>query len=154
MKKVWMTITGIALALGLFLVLTPSAMAQGPRWGGGGGGMGRSAYSPIAIAAQELGMTTTDLLTELQGGKSVAQVADEQGVALETIVDAVVAVRAERLDTLVEQGYMTQADADARLDLMRTNITARFQQPWSSTTTPQGSGWGMNPGTPGSCLQP
>jgi len=111
------------------------ALGMGPRWGG-------SANSMITVAAAELGMTPAGLLAELQAGKTVAQVAGEKGVAVESIVEAFVAPRAEQLAQLVANGQMTQEQVDAILAAMRANVTARLNQPWTAGGPGQGRGAG------------
>lgn len=96
-----------------------------------GGRFGDKADHPMAIIATTLGMTTTELLTELQAGKTVADVADEQNVALDDVVDAVVAPFEERMQTMVDSGRLTQEQADARIETMRENTTERMQLTWT-----------------------
>ena len=108
---------------------------MGPRWGGATGSL-------ITVAAEQLSMTPTDLLAELQAGKTIAQVAGEKGVAVETIVEAFVAGRAEQLTQLVANGQLTQEQADAMLATMRANVTAQVSQPWSGGQPGQGRGPG------------
>lgn len=97
----------------------------GSRWGG-------PDKSMVAVAAEQLGLTRTELIAELQAGKTIAQVAEAQGVALETIVDAFVAPRVERLTELVDRGQLTQEQADAMLATMRAHVSERLQAAWSS----------------------
>lgn len=123
--RVWMIIGGAALALALVLLVAPTTQAQGI---GGGMGMGGPQSSLVAVAAQQLGMTQAELQAELSAGKSIAQVAGEKDVAVETIVDAFVATRKARMDTAVAAGRMTQAQADAMLATVRANATARISQ--------------------------
>jgi hypothetical protein len=111
------------------------AFGMGPRWGGSSGSL-------ITVAAEQLGLTPTELVAELQSGKTIAQVAEEKGVAVETIVEAFVALRAERLAELVANGQLTQEQADAMLAAMRANVTARLSEAW----TPRGPGQGTGPG--------
>ncbi|GIK42051.1 MAG: hypothetical protein BroJett011_58840 [Chloroflexota bacterium] len=104
--------------------------------GPGGGMMGRGGpwggpeNSLIAVAAEKLGLTTQELLTELQAGKTIAEVAAEKNVAVDDIVEAVVASRTERLNQLVTDGQLTQEQADAMLTLMKANITERINAEW------------------------
>jgi len=144
-----LSMVAIALLVGLMLVAS-TASAQGPGNGPQSGGRGRgmrggmgyslggAADSLVAIAAKTLGMEQTALVTALNGGKTIADVAKDKGVALDKIVDAVVADRAERLKSAVAAGRMTQAQADAMLAQMKTNITAQL----SVKFTPRGNGQG------------
>jgi hypothetical protein len=113
---------------------------MGMRGGMGGtrGQMGGPQQSLVAVAADTLGMTQTDLIAQLQGGKTIAQVAGEKNVALDTIVNAFVATRQTRMTQAVAAGRMTQPQADVMLATMRTNVTARLSQP----SSPQGPGMG------------
>ena len=45
----------------------------------------------VDAAAKVLGMTPADLRTEVQGGKSIADVAKEKGVDVQKVIDAIVA---------------------------------------------------------------
>jgi hypothetical protein len=94
--------------------------------------------SLVAVAADVLDMEQTALVAELQSGKTIAQVAEEHNVALSEIVDAFIASQTEWLASQVENGRLTQEQADARLAIMEANVTARLNQPWS----PQGPGAG------------
>jgi len=84
----------------------------------GWGMMGDSQDSLIAVAADKLGMTVDELTTQLQDGKTVADLAQEKGVDLQTIVDAFMAARQEALSQAVADGKITQEQADQMLENM------------------------------------
>jgi len=84
--------------------------------------MGDSEESLIAVAADKLGMTVEDLQTQLKDGKTVADLAKEKGVDLQTIVDAFMASRQEKLSQAVADGKITQEQADQMLENMRDMI--------------------------------
>ena len=120
----------------------------GPRFGmGPGGRWGGPENAVLPIVAEELGMTPDELLAELQAGKTIADVAAEKNVAIDTIVDAVLAPRTERLNEMVAAGRLTQEQADTMLAQMRTQVTERLNDQWS----PQGRGFGF--GGNGPCGQ-
>ncbi len=75
------------------------------------GGAGRM---PLAAAARALGIDRTELRDELAGGKTIAQVADERGVSVQTVIDAMVADFKGHLAEHVAGGRLTQEQADAR----------------------------------------
>jgi hypothetical protein len=146
-----MTLVGVALALTMAVLLGKAVFAQGPGTDYGRGGMmavgngpgydrgnGGPQQSLVAVAAETLGMSQTDLVAELRGGKTIAQVATEKNVAPDAIADAFVATRAARLEAAVAAGRLTPAEAEARLVTMRTTVAARLNAPWS----PQGNGPG------------
>jgi hypothetical protein len=159
-----------AIGLVAFTSLTPYAWAQGPggwygRGGPGAGPIFNGGFGPhfgrgpmmgmqgrwggpenslISIAAEKLGLTTDELIAELQAGKTIADVAAEKNVALDTIIDAVLTSHTERLDEAVANGQLTQEQADAMLVLMKANLTRQINEGWS----PRGGGFGFDGGGP------
>jgi hypothetical protein len=105
----------------------------GGMMGGPGGMMGGPENSLIAVTAEQLDMTVVELLTELQADetKTISQVAYEHNVDLTTIIDAFMAPRTERLQQLVDNGQLTQEQADEFLTQMRTMATQHATEPWS-----------------------
>lgn len=77
----------------------------------------------ISIAADELDMSVTELLTELQDGKTIADVAGERGVDLQVIADACMAEVKESLDDAVADGRITQKRADWQLAQAEEKVT-------------------------------
>jgi polyhydroxyalkanoate synthesis regulator phasin len=77
----------------------------------------------VSIAADEMDMSLSDLLTELEDGKSIANVAEENGVDTQDIVDAYLAQIQENLDEAVAEGNMTQTQADYRLQQAEERVT-------------------------------
>lgn len=150
------------LALSAVTVFASAALAQGPgpanqaapgnaetnRYGRGEGGMGpgyglavKGAWggqenSLVAVAAESFDMEQADLVAELQGGKTLAEVAETKNIAVQDIVDAFLAPRAEFIAQAVADGKITQADADAMQARMQTMVTAKISQPWE----PKGNG--------------
>jgi hypothetical protein len=103
-------------------------MPQGGRGGHGGrgdhGGRGQRGEH-LEAAATALGMTADELRTELQAGKTIAQVAADQGVDVQDVIDALVADVKAHLDEEVASGEHTQAEADAKLAEITDRITDR-----------------------------
>ncbi len=108
--------------------------------GGRGGVWGGPDNSLVAAAANVLGLDRTTLVAELNAGKTIADVAQAHDVALDRIVDAAVAPRADSLKQAVADGRFTQAQADAMLATMKTNLTAQLSAPHA--VTPRGTGTG------------
>jgi microcompartment protein CcmK/EutM len=64
------------------------------------------------VAAEAIGISTEELKAELQAGKSVAQVAEEHGVAVDSVVAAIVHARTakaqERAEKFVNHQFGTK----------------------------------------------
>ncbi len=105
--------------------------AQNGRPGRGQRGMG----GEFQAVADALGVDLATLQTDLQSGKSIADIATEKNVVLSTIVDAVVAQRQTALTTAVTDGRLTQAQADAQIALLKANLNVMFTK-----TFTQGAG--------------
>jgi hypothetical protein len=103
-------------------------MGKGLR--GFGPGMRGGGDNLVSIAADELGMSLTELLTELQAGKSVAQVATDKGVAPQTIANAYLAQIKEKLDESVAEGKITQKQADYQLEQAGERVTDQLDKTW------------------------
>jgi hypothetical protein len=94
---------------------TTPLRGHGP--GGRGGGL---SLTGIQIAAEKLGMTTDELITALQSGKTLEQIAQEKGVDYATIQSAIQQQNQADLRTRIQQavtdGTITQAKADWLLE--------------------------------------
>ena len=103
-----------------------AARPQGGQGGPGGhhghGPDGKGGAKGLDAAAKALNMTAADLRTQLEGGSTIAKVATDKGVAVQTVIDAMVADAKAHLAQEVTDGKLTQAQADTRL----TEITARI----------------------------
>ena len=85
--------------------------------------------SPIAEAAKALGMTEAELKTELQAGKSIADVAKAKNIDLDVVIAKLTASFKAHLDEEVASGEHTQAEADAKLAEFKTRITSMVNAP-------------------------
>jgi len=104
---------------------------------GGRGGHGHGGYD-LSTAATVLGMTEADLRTALQGGQTLVQVAQDKGVAVDTLITKLVDAEKTRIAQAVTDGKLTQAQADERLADLKAEITERV----NSTRTAHGDGDG------------
>ncbi len=118
---------------------------QGNRPGPNRGG---PRVNPIDVLAEELDMTRDEIIAELADGMSIAEFAEAHNVALGTIVDTMVTDMEARLAQAVENGRMTQDEADERLANARENITARLQEPWQPKDGPRDGDRGPRGGNP------
>ena len=127
----------------------PPMAGMGRRGGmGGGGGMGM--IQSHDAAAKALGMTSDELYAAVQGGKSLADVAKDQEVSVDTLVKAMVADAEADLAAAVKAGTMTQAQADT----MKSSLTQRITDQVNGVRpdrgpgrTPGGAGWSPSTGS-------
>jgi hypothetical protein len=126
-NKMSVLIGGLLVALLVVGVIgATSAYAQGSSStllhgrGPGEGGRGHLGGAGLDAAAQALGMTTDELTTALQSGKTLEQLAQEAGVDIQDVQDAIQAARADemrdRIQQAVDDGTITQENADWLLE--------------------------------------
>ena len=128
MKTKWFVLIGsVLIALLVVAVLgATNAYAQAGSsdvFHGRGPGGGRGAHlgtAELEAAAQALNMTTDELTTALQSGKTLEQIAQEAGVDLADVQSAIQAAHAtelrERIQQAVDAGTITQENADWLLE--------------------------------------
>ena len=71
------------------------------------------AAGSLDAAAEAIDIATSDLLSALRNGRTIAEVAEAHGVQIPEVVDAIVTAEQARLDELVADGRLTQGQADA-----------------------------------------
>ena len=143
--KKLLTIVGV-LAILVAALPAGAAFAQGPSGdhpplGLGRGNWGGPDNSLVAVAAKVLGMEQTALVAELNTGKTIADVAQVKGVALDKIVTAFVQPHVEWLMQAVKDGKLTQAQADEYIATMKANLTAKLSAPFVSRGNSNGQGF-------------
>jgi hypothetical protein len=85
--------------------------ARGP--GGFGGPRGHGGVLlDLDVAAEELGLTEQELREQLHDGASLAEIAEEQGVDVDDLVNVIVDAAEERLAAAVDDGRIDQERAD------------------------------------------
>jgi hypothetical protein len=78
----------------------------------------------LDAAASFLGLTEAELRTQLEEGKSLAEVAEAEGKSVDGLVDALTAAATERLEQAVEDGRLTEAQKEEMVAGLRERITA------------------------------
>ena len=113
----------------------------GPGFGGGHGPGGPGGHSDeLDAAATYLGLTAADLITKVQAGQTLAQVAGAtSGKTAAGLVAALVAAEKTELAAAVTAGRITQAQADTILPTLTATFTAFVN----------GTGGPHGPGGPG-----
>jgi hypothetical protein len=104
---------------------------MGPMGGHGGPGAMRG----LDAAASYLGLSQSELMTKLQNGKSLADIAKEQGKSVDGLVQVMVADAKKGLDQAVKDGNLSQSQADDILGQIKQHITE-----FVNGTAPQGFG--------------
>lgn len=105
-------------------------LGRGPGHHGPPGALGK--HRGLAAAAEYLGMTDAQLKTALNGGKTLAQVANSKSKSVDGLVNAMVADAKANLAEAVKAGRLTQAESQAMQADLKARITdmvnsARFE---------------------------
>ena len=79
----------------------------------------------LDVVAGLTGKTATEVTAERQAGQTFTQIAAEKGVNSATVVDEALKVRQQLLAVKVQDGTITQAQADAALASMKTRLAAQ-----------------------------
>jgi polyhydroxyalkanoate synthesis regulator phasin len=95
-----------------------------------GGFGGRLGGAPIGVATEKLGMSAEELMAEIQAGKSIADVAREKGVDVQEIADAYMEQLRARLGQAVENGRLTQEQADSMLEKAEEWVLEMLNNTW------------------------
>ena len=95
----------------------------------------RGMFGPgLEAAATYLGLTEAQLRTELESGKTLAQIATANGKTADGLVSTLLDAAKQRLDTAVAAGRLTRAEADSLLTGLKSRITdlvnGRFPGPF------------------------
>lgn len=90
----------------------------------------------LDVVAKLTGETPTDVTAERRAGKTFTQIATENGVSSATVVDEALKVRQQALAAKVQEGTITQAQADAAAAAMKARLTERV----NTANTDCGSG--------------
>ncbi len=156
MKKRFMILAGAVLAvvlLGATVVVPAFAQEETPTpeatcFGRGGGfGLMGGSWTMFDVTAEALGLTPEEFFAELHAGKTLEEIAEEQGVELEAVQDAIKAARVEAMQEAIEQavedGRITQEQADWMLEGLEQGFLPMGRGFGSGHGMSGGSGRGM-----------
>jgi polyhydroxyalkanoate synthesis regulator phasin len=73
-------------------------------------------WAGLDAAAEALGLAVAGLRTQLEEGNTLAQIADAQGVDEDSLIEAILAPAAQRIQRAVERGRLTDDQASEALD--------------------------------------
>jgi hypothetical protein len=96
-----------------------------PLVGLGGPGFGHRVHhvGDLDAAASYLGMTEANLMAALEGGKTLAQIAEDRGKSVDGLVNALVDEAEAELAAAVDAGQLTDAQRDSMLSGLKERIT-------------------------------
>lgn len=109
-------------------------------------GPGRPGHGPrflgarLDAAAEAIGITADELRTALEDGSTITEVAEANGVDVQTVIDALVAEATARIDAAVDDGSL---DAE-RADELKANLVERI----TAHVNGEGPLHGPRPGAP------
>lgn len=119
-----------------------------PLFGGGHGGFGRHGGfghrgpGGLDAAATYLGLTEAELHAKLESGKTLAEVAKDEGKSVDGLEKAITAELKSKLDAAVKAGRITQAQADEMLKQMTARLDDVINGTMGAGMHPEGAGHG------------
>ena len=116
----------LALALAVPAAAKTAADKDPQGWAGG---VCRGVGAVADTVAGLLGMEPDAIAQERAEGKSLSAIAEEQGVSQDKLVDTILETRGEALQQAVTDGRMSQEQADAMLERMKSRIEQRVTDP-------------------------
>jgi hypothetical protein len=127
-KRITIFIVVLAL-LGITAGAVSAQQGDGGRRGnqfgqpGERGGRMRDGIGLVQIVADELGISPRDVAEQMRGGVSLAEVITNNGGSIENVTAAAIEQATERISLAVENGRITQEQADEMLANLETHIT-------------------------------
>jgi polyhydroxyalkanoate synthesis regulator phasin len=118
-------VDGGTITAGQADAVTEHLLANAPERGGRGPHRGHGGEA----VAEALGLEVDAVREALRAGTTIADLAEQQGVDVQVVIDAMVAEAEEHLATAVENGRLTQDEADERLAEITERITDRIDDP-------------------------
>jgi thymidine kinase len=97
--------------------------AHGPDGRGGPGGPGGLQAEDQQLVASTIGITSTQLQTEMSAGKTIAAIAKEHNVAASTVINAWVKSENSEIDQRLSSGQVTAAQAAQDKTMTTQRIT-------------------------------
>lgn len=94
----------------------------GPGFGRPGGGPGVLFDDQLEVAAEVLGVDEAGLREQLADGSTLAEVAEDEGVDPDEVVDALVESATERVEEAVDDGVLDEEQADRILDDLPSRV--------------------------------
>src|SRR5260370_26224479 len=102
---------------------TPASAKQAPT--PNGKGRHRRAGAVLRVTAKTLGVTPRDLVVQLCGGQTIAQIASQHGKSTPDVIHALVTAADHRIDQAVKAGRLDATKAAQRKSHVEPRVTAR-----------------------------
>lgn len=123
---------GVVQASPLGQTVTPTAAAPDtPAAGPGFHFHHGGSLALVTATANVTGLTTDEVLAQLQSGQTLAQIAEANGQTAGEVIDAARALLQEQLDQAVTEGRITQEQADAKLANFDATATERMDSTYT-----------------------
>jgi len=87
----------------------------------------------ISASAKQIGIDPKGLIEQLQSGKTIAEVADHNGIAADSLLNTLVQPIQERIDEAMSTGKISTQEAGQRLQETKRKFTDLINQTWPST---------------------
>ncbi len=98
----------------------------------------RVAAGVVQLAADQTGLSVQEIRQQLRDGQTLADVLTANGVDVNAFIDTAVSEVQERLAQAVENGRITQEQADERVEEFRERLTERINNPAPLEAAPVG----------------
>ncbi|MDK2821389.1 MAG: hypothetical protein PWP31_1354 [Clostridia bacterium] len=112
---------------------TPGQTAYGLRIGRNLGGL-------ITSISEKLGLDLDTLRAERRSGKSLAEIASEQGVSEDELIDTITSERQKLIEEKVAEGIITREQADYCIERMEARVKQNIER---KAVGPNGNGQGQ-----------
>lgn len=100
----------------------------------------------LSAAASYLGLTEAQLHTQLEAGKSLAQIAKDQGKSVDGLKNAILTAAQKRLDQAVANGVLTKDQATQLLDRLKSKLDDIVNRTFDDMHDHMPDGMPMGPG--------
>jgi hypothetical protein len=144
MKKTILIVALVVLALGALGVGIAFAQDENPPIGPGmmGGGFGPMHSYVVAALAEKLDLSVDEVNSQLAGGKTMYQIALDNGIAEDEIASFLTEVHTAAFDKAVADGVLSREQAD----LMLQRMQSMWQNGFGPGNCPMQSGQFGQPG--------
>ncbi|MGS0765581.1 hypothetical protein [Syntrophomonas curvata] len=107
----------------------------------GKAGVSRGARTMVAALAELAGKDVSDVQAQRHGGKTILDIAKDNGIDEQTLVNQISARNQERLKANLDAGRITQEQYDSCMNNMQQNIKERLEGPESGRGCCRGAGF-------------